>query len=453
MNLRETDREFVWHPYTSASASMQLKIPVIARGEGVHLYDETGEQYVDAASSWWVFNLGHGHPELVDAIKRQADILQHSILGTLSHPSIIKLSQQLCALFQNPRRHVFYGSDGASAVEAALKLSIQYWENVGRPAKNRIASLEGAYHGDTLGAVSVAFDPSVHGRYRSVITPGIQVKFEPCRTCKIGPDGNSTPCKCFEPMEQALAENADRLAAVIVEPMCQGTGGMRVYSANYLKRLEEFCKRHDVLLIVDEIAMGFGRTGRMFAHQHAGIDPDVICIGKGLTSGYLPMSAAIVKNELYETFTDDKWFDHGHTFAGNPICAALALKVLEVYRRDGIVEKVQPLSDILSAKMEKLVGTPRVIDVRVLGMIAAVELDEAGYEAGDESIGLVDHILQQMHAKKVMIRSLGHVVYIMLPLTALADVVSSTADLLIQTIQELVARQVPKQNPVAAAVG
>lgn len=439
MNLREIDREFVWHPYTAASASSQLRIPVIVRGSGVHLFDEAGEKYVDAGSSWWVCNLGHGHPELVSAIKEQADILQHSILGTLSHPSIIKLSEQLCSLFTDSARHVFYASDGACAVEAAIKIAIQYWENLGRPQKNRIASLEGGYHGDTLGCVSAAFDRSVHGRYGAIITPGIQVPFNACRTCTIGADGRSTPCCCFEPMAKALEEHADALAAVIVEPMCQGSGGMRIYSANYLKRLAEYCEKHDVLLIADEIAMGFGKTGKMFGHQHAGIDPDIVCVGKGLTNGYLPMSAAIVKNRIYETFTDDKWFDHGHTFAGNPICAALALKVLEIYRRDRVIDRVAPLSKILADRLQLLVGQPRIVDVRVLGMIAAVELDNAGYAVAGKAVDLVDCVLEEMYARKIMIRSLGRVVYLVLPLVSSVETITETAGTFVETIQRMVA--------------
>lgn len=412
---------------------------MIARGSGIHLYDEGGERYIDAASSWWVCNLGHGHPELVAAIKEQADVLQHSILGTLSHPSIIKLSEQLCGLFKDKTRHVFYASDGACAVEAAIKIAIQYWENVGKAGKNRIASLEAAYHGDTLGCVAAAYDKSVHGRYSAIITPGIQVPFSACRTCTIGADGRSTPCACFEPMAEALAKHADELAAVVVEPMCQGTGGMRIYSANYLKRLAEYCEKHHVLLIADEIAMAFGKTGRMFAHQYAGIEPDIVCIGKGLTNGYLPMSAAIVKNHVYETFTDEKWFDHGHTFAGNPICAALALKVLEVYRRDRVVDRVAPLSEILAARLQTLVGKPRIVDVRVLGMIAAVELDDTG---------LADRVLEEMYARKIMIRSLGRVVYLLLPLISSADTVAETADRLVESIR-LVAGEEHKSDVAA----
>lgn len=451
MNLREIDREFVWHPYTSASAAAELKIPVIERGRGVYLYDEKGDEYLDAASSWWVCNLGHGHPELIAAIKRQADVLQHSILGTLSHPSIIKLSERLCGLLRDSRRHVFYASDGACAVEAAIKLAIQYWENVGRPSKRRIVSLQGAYHGDTLGCVSAAYDKSVHQRYLSIITPGIQVPLAACRKCAIGPDGRSVACSCFDAMAETFRAHADEIAAVIVEPMCQGTGGMRIYSPNYLKRLEEFCQQYDVLLIVDEIAMGFGKTGRMFAHQHADIDPDVVCVGKGLTGGYLPMSAAIVKDRIYETFTDEKWFVHGHTFAGNPICAALALTVLEIYERDRVLQRVQPLSQIIDANLQTLAGLPRVIDIRVLGMIGAVELDDTDYVLSGGKANLVDLVLEEMYAKKIMVRSLGRVVYVMLPLIAPEEIVVHTVESFARTVRQLVTQDPGQSNSIAAA--
>ncbi len=404
----QTDR--IWHPYTKASAVADGPLPVIVRGEGIYLFDDAGNRYIDAISSWWACGLGHGHPRIVQAIQRQAETLQHSILGNLSHPNALELANQLSEL-AGGNRHVNFASDGASAVEAALKIAVQYWDNRGIPGRHSFLSLSDPYHGDTLGAVSVGYMENFHRPFKPLLFKSHTTPAPICSHCNHCPDANSCDAPCFASTLASLKEHREELAAVIVEPLCQGTAGIRMYGGAWLRRLAEACRELDILLIVDEIAMGFGRTGAMFAHHHAGIDPDIVCVGKSLTAGYVPLSAAIVKDEIYDTFSDepeDHTLYHGHTFAGNPIGAAAALETLAVFREEDLISKVQTLAQRLAEAMAPIRDLRAVANVRTLGLIAAVELDSA------ESAKSVQ--LSLLNAR-ILTRPLGPVIYLMPPLT------------------------------------
>ncbi len=414
-SCRDLDRSFIWHPYSKRSQIDLQDFPIIVRGEGVYLFDTDGNRYLDAVSSWWACNLGHGHPRLIEAIRHQAGKLQHSILGNLSHPAAIDLAERIASLFPDNRRRVFFASDGASAVEAALKIAVQYWHNSGSPERHGFISLENAYHGDTLGAVGVAYMPSFHKPFERVIIRARQAPSPCCGLCAWNNQPDSCAQECFEPMRALLEKHAARTAAVIVEPLCQGAGGMRIYSAEYLKKLAALCREHDVLMIADEIAMGFGRTGEMFAFEHAGIDPDIVCIGKGLSGGCLPISAAVVKETIYETFADqpeDHTFYHGHTFAGNPIAAAAALETLKIYEEEKIVHRAARLGALLQERMTILKGAHGARNVRGIGMISAVEFEAS--EPGTES--KAQKVQRALMRKGVIIRPLGDVIYLMPPL-------------------------------------
>ncbi|MCG2661214.1 MAG: adenosylmethionine--8-amino-7-oxononanoate transaminase, partial [Kiritimatiellae bacterium] len=379
-NYRDLDRRHLWHPYSRHSAIRDTAFPVMVRGEGVYLFDSDGRRYLDAISSWWACNLGHSHPRLVKAIARQAQRLQHSILGNLSHPGAIELAARLGQLFPDRRRRVFFAGDGASAVEAALKIAVQYWHNRGRPERRGFVSLGNAYHGDTLGAVSVGYVPEFHAPFQPLLFPVFRAPAPCCGICAHGLRPDTCAQECVASMADILKKHAAEIAAVIVEPMCQGAAGMRIYAPACLAKMAALCRKHDVLLIADEIAMGFGRTGRMFAFEHAGIDPDIVCLGKGLAGGYLPMSATIVREALYETFTDqptDHTFYHGHTFAGNPVAAAVALETLRIYEEDRIVERAREAGERLQTALAPIRGLSGVRDVRGLGLVAAVELAES----------------------------------------------------------------------------
>lgn len=415
-----SDACHVWHPYTRFSAFADGPLPCITRGEGLYLYDQHGARYLDAISSWWCCHLGHTHPRIVAAIKRQAECLQHSILGNLSHPAARELAQRLAALMPDSRRHVHFASDGASAVEAALKITLQYWHNQGHPERTRFVSLNRGYHGDTLATLSLGFLDEFHQPFAKVRTPVWQLPVPPY---------DESEDAAYATAEALFEQHGSTLAAMVLEPMCQGAAGMRIYSANYLRELARRCKQHGVLLIADEIAVGFGRTGRMFAYEHAGLDPDVVCVGKGLSAGSLPISAAIVRDSIYETFSDsagDNTFYHGHTFAGNPIAAAAACEALDIYCEDDIPRRAQEAGDHLQKCMQDFGELEAVQEVRHLGLIAAVELKSESRSA--PSIPRSQRIQNELLREGVFIRPLGSVVYLMPPLITPTQTLTEVAE-------------------------
>jgi len=430
---RKIDRRYLWHPYSSHSTIQKTDFPVILRGKGPFLFDRDGRKYFDAISSWWCCNLGHNHPRLVKAIRHQAGKLQHSILGNMSHPPAIKLAEKLAGLFADRNRRVFFSSDGSSAVEAALKIAVQYWHNLGKSQRCRLVSLENAYHGDTLGSVSVGFLPQFHRPFKSLIFPVHRAAAPDCSNCMQSGTGNSCNCECFESMRRIVEKHHDKIAAVIVEPLCQCAAGMRIYPPAYLKKLAQLCRSHDILLIADEIAVGFGRTGAMFAFEQAGIDPDIVCLGKSLSGGYLPISAAIVKEHIYASFADspaDRTFYHGHTFAGNPIACAAALEVLKIYKEENIVERARQKGEMMKAGMAAFQSLPGVKNVRCLGMIAAVELDSDGRHPAR-----IKAIRESLLNQGILVRPLGNVIYLMPPLTTPDDLLTKATRLLAEALK------------------
>lgn len=398
---RALDQAHVWHPYTRSSAVAEGSLPVIVRGEGLHLVDDQGRRYTDAIASWWCVALGHGHPAVVAAIQRQAGELQHSILGNLSHPRAAELAAQLAGLMPTPDRHVLFAGDGASAVEQALKMAVQYQHNLGQTRRTRMACIAEAYHGDTLGAMAVGYQEAWHHPFRKLLAEAVVLPWQ------AGAAGSARAW-----LEQ-LEAHADELAAVIVEPLCLGAAGMKMYPAAWLAAVADWCRAHGVVLIVDEIAMGFGRTGRWFAFEHAGIDPDIVCLGKALTAGYLPLSATVVKDALYRTFDDAHTLQHGHTFCGNPIACAAALAALQVYRELDAPSRARELEGVLREVLSDLAGHPRVREVRVLGAIGVVELNP---EAQPSPVTLPHRIRLRLQAEGVLLRPLGNVLYLMPPL-------------------------------------
>ncbi len=424
---RQMDRHALWHPYTKHSAQQEDPFPVIVRGQGIYLYDTDGQRYLDAISSWWACNLGHGHPRLIAAITRQAAELQHSILGNLSHPGAIQLANQLAALFPGSPRRTLFASDGASAIEAALKIAIQYWYNVGQPQRRRFVSLRGGYHGDTLGAVSIGRIDGFHRPFEPLLFPSLQAESPCCAQCEHGRDPEHCPLSCYASMERLIEEHGAELAAVIVEPLCQGAAGIRIYSPRYLTRLAAQCREHGILLIADEVAMGFGRTGKMFACEHAGIDPDITCLGKGLSSGYLPISATVVREKIFNTFHDrptDHTLYHGHTFTGNPIACAVALETLRIYAEEQIVALAAQRGAELARQMETLCELPGVRNVRCLGMIGAVELGNSTDEA--QGIRAAQAVRKYLFAQRMLLRPLGNVIYLMPPFIITPDELTAT---------------------------
>jgi adenosylmethionine-8-amino-7-oxononanoate aminotransferase len=376
--LRRRSVRSVWHPYTEPSAFERAAFPVIDRAEGCSLFDVDGRELLDGIASWWCANLGHGHPRIVEAIRAQAGRLQHVLLGGVSHPRAIELAERLAEVAPPGLGHALFAADGSVAVEAALKISLQYWVNLGERGRTDFVALGDGYHGDTLGAIGVGFVEAFHAPFRGAVRPALRAASPDCRHCPVGQAPESCDVECFASVEAIVAEHHRTCAAVVVEPLVQAAAGMRIYPAAYLRRLRALCDAHGLLLVADEVATGFGRTGAMFACERAGVVPDLLVVGKGLTGGALPMSATLVTDRVYDAFRAEggraRTLFHGTTFCGNPITAAAALAALDVYRDERVVDGVPARARVLVDGMQRVAAWLERPVVRSVGMVAALEV-------------------------------------------------------------------------------
>ena len=428
-NLRETAVKHLWHPYTDIESFEKTDFPIIDRAEGVYLYEVGGKKLLDGISSWWCVNLGHSQPRLVNAIKEQAEKLQNSILGGMSHPSAIKLAEKIAELAPGDLNHVYFAGDGASATEAALKMSLQYWCNIGVKNKTKFICLQDGYHGDTLGAVGVGYVEKFHKNFESVIQKSYRANSPYCANCPCGKKTDTCDVECFDYMETLIREHHNKTAAVILEPLCQGAAGIRIYPEEYLRRLRNLCDEFNLLLIVDEIAVGFARTGAMFACERAGIVPDLMLIGKGLTGGYLPMSGVVVTDKIYNSFRsdseNDRTFYHGHTYCGNPICSSLALAALELYDEMNILELIKPRIAQLKEGMNEIGRMLPNSTVLTLGMIGVVEINDI--DGGSERAAQIQAMARELG---LFIRPLGAAVYLWPPLVSTENEINEMLSIL-----------------------
>ncbi|MCK5037417.1 MAG: aminotransferase class III-fold pyridoxal phosphate-dependent enzyme, partial [Candidatus Sabulitectum sp.] len=354
----------------------------------------------------------HSHPHIVNSVVQQAVRLQHSITGGMSHTGIIKLSEMLSELAPGDLNRVYYASDGASGVEAALRIAIQYWWNLGMAEKKNIISLSGAYHGDTFGTVGLGFLERFHKPVAHVVNRSVQAPAPHCFHCSFS---DNCSLQCFSGMEDLLRVKAGTTAAVIIEPVCQGAAGIRIYPPEYVTRLRKLCTELGVLLILDEIAVGFGRTGEMFASDLAGIQPDLMVVGKSLTGGYLPMSAVITTSEIFDSFRStadkDRTFYHGHTFSGNPMAAAAAIAALEVFENENVVNQSRLPASLLETSFRKFDENPGVHRTATLGCMSSLEILE---DAGGSSTAAEMAVMALEMG--LIIRPLGPVIYLWPPL-------------------------------------
>src|SRR2546426_3891594 len=384
----------IWHPYTQ-EASEPLPI-AIDRGEGAYLYTADGRRLVDAISSWWVNLHGHGHPLIAEAIARQARKLEHVIFAGFTHEPAEELSSRLAAILPPSLNRLFYSDNGSTAVEVAMKMAVQFWHNNGRPEKRYIVALEHAYHGDTIGAMSVSADSPFTAAFGALCLPVLRVR-------------NASH------LEQILPAKKNEIAAMIVEPMIQGAGGMIMYPAAELQRFRDLCTAHEVLLIADEVFTGLGRTGRMFACGHAGVTPDLMCLSKGLTGGFLPVAVTVCRREIYAAFYSkdrSRTFFHGHSYAGNPLGCAAANATLKIFETEPVFDRISAIERIHKMHLGGLRKHPIVVDVRMLGTIAAIELlaADAGYLSSVRS-----RLYHFFIEHGVLLRPLGNVVYLVPP--------------------------------------
>ena len=415
------DLAVVWHPCTQMRDHESLPLIPIAHGEGVWLQDFEGRRYLDGISSWWVNLFGHANPRINAAIVEQLGRLEHVLLAGFTHAPVLELSEALVRLLPAGLTRCFYADNGSAAVEVAVKMSFHYWQNLGRPKKRRFVTLSNSYHGETLGALAVGDVELYKKVYQPLLMDVITVPSPDCHWREPGEDWESHSRRMFAEMERTLAAQADEIAAVIVEPLVQCAGSMRMYHPAYLAMLREACDRHGVLLIADEIAVGFGRTGTLFACEQAGIRPDFICLSKGLTGGYLPLSVVVTTEPVYAAFYDDyaklTAFLHSHSYTGNPLACAAALATLGIFRDDDVIARNRVLAARLTEATAPLADHPQVAEVRQTGMIAAIEFvrDRRTGERYDwrERRGL--RAYQYALAQGALLRPIGNVIYLMPP--------------------------------------
>jgi adenosylmethionine-8-amino-7-oxononanoate aminotransferase len=406
--ILELDRRHLWHPYTPMRRWIEEARPlVVDRAEGARIWDVDGRSYLDANSSWWVATLGHRHPRLVAALRAQSERLCHVALAGITHEPASRLAAELVAVAPAGLARVFFSDDGSTAVELALKLCLAHAHHLGRPERRAFASLAGAFHGETLGVVGVSDVEPFQAPYRDLGIARVALPVPPERP---GPELD----RAIVAAGDVLAREEARLAGVVVEPVLQGASGMRVYAPGYLRALRVLCDRHELPLVADEVFTGYGRTGPMWACEHAGIAPDLLCTAKGFTGGVLPMAATLVSGRLFATFLEhDRAFWHGHSFCGNPLGAAVAREVLRVYRDEQVLERAVAKAARIRAAFEALASVPGVARTRSLGMMGALDLAGTPAYLGRAGWRVYDEALR----RGVYLRPLGDVVYVAPPLT------------------------------------
>ncbi len=415
----------------------------IVRAQGAYLYDVHGKPYLDAISSWWTCLLGHRHPHIVTALKDQLDTLDHVIFGGCTHEPAVALAEKLCALTGMDR--VFYADVGSAAVEVALKMSFHYWQNIGQPKKVRFVCLSGSYHGETLGALSVTDVALYRKTYGPILLEPIIVPSPDAYHAAPGVSARDFALTQADQLEQLLAARANEICALILEPLVQCAGGMRMYHPVYLERARAACSRYGVHLIADEIAVGFGRTGTMFAINQAGIHADFLLLGKGLTGGVLPLAAVLTTDLVYQAFyasyASQRAFLHSHSFTGNPLVCRAALATLEALAAEDTLNKNRALQLTMATALAPLCDHPNVAEVRQTGMILAIELveDKASRGAFDwrERRGL--RVYQHGLTRGALLRPLGNVVYLMPPYCITGDEIEHLANVITEGIALAVA--------------
>jgi adenosylmethionine---8-amino-7-oxononanoate aminotransferase len=432
------DLAHVWHPCTQMKDHEDLPMIPIRRGSGAWLEDFEGKRYLDAISSWWVNLFGHANPRINAAVRAQLERLEQVILAGFTHEPVIALSEALAAIAPAGLSRCFYADNGSSAVEVAVKMSFHYWRNLGRTTKQRFITLSNSYHGETLGALAVGNVELYKDIYKPLLMDVITVPSPDCYEREPGESWAEHSRRKFAHMEAALAKHADETAAVILEPLVQCAGSMRMYDPVYLTLLRQACDRYGVHLIADEIAVGFGRTGTLFACEQAGIRPDMMCLSKGLTAGYLPLSAVITTDTIYAAFYEEyvklTAFLHSHSFTGNPLACAAALASLEIFHTDDVLSRNRALAAHLGSRARELDGHPHVAEVRQHGMIVAIELvrEKSTREPfpWQERRGL--RIYRHALSRGVLLRPIGTVIYFMPPYVITRDEI----DLMVEVARE-----------------
>ena len=441
--IAELDRRHVWHPFTQHSVWNRRQPLIIVRGEREFLIDAGGRRYIDGHSSLWCNIHGHNHPHINRAITDQLGRLAHSTLLGLTSPPAVLLARRLVEIAPPGLSRVFFSDDGSTAVEVACKMAYAYWHHTGYPGRCEFVALRNAYHGDTLGAVSVGGIDLFHGLYRPLLFTTHFVPPPYCYRCELGRRPDTCGLACAEEVDRVLRERAGRVAAVVLEPRMQCAGGMIAAPAGYLRRVAAICRAHDVLLIADEVATGFGRTGRMFACEHEGISPDLLCVSKGLTGGYLPLAATLAADRIYEAFLgpvdSGRTFYHGHTFTGNALACAAALANLELFDRENTLEALAPKIERMRRGLERIAAKAFVGDVRQCGMLAGIELvaDKAARTPFPYGRQIGAQVCARAVGHGVILRPLADVIVLVPPLSIAMESLDRLIDVVDRCIDEV----------------
>jgi adenosylmethionine-8-amino-7-oxononanoate aminotransferase len=416
------DLKYIWHPYTQMKDCETMPPIFISKAKGMKIHDDKGNEYYDTIASWWCNIHGHNHPDIIKAINKQLETLDHVLFAGFTHEPAIQLAQRLVEITPDNLSKVFFSDNGSTAVETALKMSFQYWLNKGVKDKTKFVSLDYGYHGDTIGTMSLGGVDLFNNMFSPLFYNSFKVPSPYCYRCPMGKEKSSCSTECIKPLEKLLKDKGSEISALILEPLVLAAGGMIVYPAEYLKKAAVLAKENNVHFIVDEVATGFGRTGKMFALEYADIMPDFLCLSKGITSGTLALGVTLTTEHIYEAFyaeyNQKKTFYHGHTFTANPISCSAALATLDIFKKEDTLNKANKVIPLIHEKMEEFRSIPIVGDVRYIGMIGAIELvenrDTKKPFSFEERMGTKIYI--EGLKKGLVLRPLGNIVYLYLPL-------------------------------------
>lgn len=446
--LMEKSKQYLWLPFTQMKDYDENPL-IIESGQGIKLTDIHGKQYYDGFSSVWLNVFGHRKKELDEAIKKQLEKIAHSTLLGMTNVPATELAEKLVEISPKNLTRVFYSDSGAEAMEIALKMAFQYWKNIGRPEKQKFISMQNGYHGDTIGAVSVGSVQLFHQVYGPLMFESYKAP-TPHVYRSQSSDPNIVRDECLAALEQLLAEKHQEIAALSIESMVQGAAGMIVMPSGYLKGVRELCTKYEVLMIVDEVATGFGRTGKMFACEHEGIEPDLMAVGKGITGGYLPIAATLTTSEIYNAFYDDyekmKTLFHGHSYTGNQLGCAVALENLRLFESEQVVAQVQQKTPFLKSLLDELKQLDHVGDVRQLGFMCGIELVQSKETKEpfpfEKRIGY--NVTLKMRELGMLTRPLGDVIVFMPPLVSTEEDLTAMVSIMKDAIIEVTTKEVAK---------
>ena len=440
--LKRLDHAYLWHPFTQMKEWMDEDPCIIERGEGNYLIDIDGRKYLDGVSSLWCNVHGHGKPELDAALRSQLERVAHSTFLGLGHVPGIQLAEKLVAIAPEGLRRVFYSDNGATAVEVALKMAVQYWQLEGQPQRTRFATLAEAYHGDTVGSMSLGYSETFHRFHRPLLFSALRLNPPHIFRYYQRMSESEALQAATKEAEEKIAEEKGLLAALVMEPLMQGAAGMWPQPLGYVKALHEICRKHGILFILDEVATGFGRTGKILACEHEGVSPDILCLAKGITGGYLPLAATLTTEEIFAAFLGEydefKSFFHGHTYTGNPLGCAVALASLELFQKEDILASMQPRIDYLRRRLEEeFLPLAHVSDARQWGYMTGIELaeDQASRKPYASGRRIGHKVIHEARKRGVLIRPLGDVIILMPPLSIDGEELKTLLDVTCDSIR------------------